>query len=113
MVKREGKENIIIFLSCVVLCACLKSENGCRKTTTKFAHWFVQNYHKRGTRRSFYKCPRKFIATLQFERQIKKEAIEEEDVDNQERSKPKHKKSKGQYTNWFQPHLWPPIMVVV
>jgi hypothetical protein len=58
-------------------------------------------------------CPRKFVATLQFERQIKKEANEEEDVDNQERSKPKCQKSRGQYTNWFQPHLWPPIMVVI
>ncbi len=46
-------------------------------------------------------CPRKFVATLQFERQIKKEAIEEEDVDNQEKNKPKRQKSKGQYTNWF------------
>jgi 3-isopropylmalate dehydratase small subunit len=96
-------------LSYVVLCACLKSENGCRKIATKFADWFVQNCHKRGTRRSFAKkveelcnesgnqddsilpksvekChvghPRKFVTTLQFERQIKKEANEEEDVDN-------------------------------
>jgi hypothetical protein len=58
-------------------------------------------------------CPRKFAPTLQFERQIKKKANEEEDVDNQEENKPKRQKSGGQYTNWFQPHLLPPIMAIV
>ncbi len=58
-------------------------------------------------------CPKKFVATLQFERQIKKEANQEESVDNQEGSRPKCQKSRRQYTNWFQPHLMPPIMVVV
>jgi hypothetical protein len=41
------------------------------------------------------------VPTLQFERYIKKEANEEEDVDNQEGRKPKHQKSIMQYTNWF------------
>ncbi len=43
-------------------------------------------------------CPKQFVGTLQFERQIKKEANEEEDVDNQEGSKPKRQKSRGKYT---------------
>jgi hypothetical protein len=42
---------------------------------------------------------KKFVATLQFERQIKKEANEKEDVDNQQGSKPKCQKSKGYYIN--------------
>ncbi len=53
--EKGGKEKHRSFLSYVVLCACLKSENGCRKIATKVAHWFVQNYHKRGKRRSFAK----------------------------------------------------------
>jgi hypothetical protein len=32
---------------------------------------------------------------------------------NQDRSKQIHQESKGQYTNWFQPHLCPPIIVAI
>jgi hypothetical protein len=32
---------------------------------------------------------------------MKKEANKEEDVDNQEGRKPKHKKSRRKFTNWF------------
>ncbi len=38
--------------------------------------------------------PRKFVVTLQFERQIKKEANKKEDVDNHEGNKSKRQKSK-------------------
>ncbi len=57
--------------------------------------------------------PRKFVAILQFERQIKKEANEEEDVENKKGSKPKSQKSRGQCTNWLQPNLWPSMMTTI
>jgi hypothetical protein len=58
-------------------------------------------------------CPNYFVTTLQFEKQIKHEEGEEEVAKKQDRSKQKHQKSKGQYTNWFQPHIWPPIIVSI
>jgi hypothetical protein len=58
-------------------------------------------------------CPKKFVTTLQFEKQIKHEEGEEEVAKRQNISKQKHQKSRGQYTNWFQPHLWPPIIVAI
>jgi len=106
----------------------LKSENGCKKIATKFAHLLFKTITKEEQEevlqrkveifcnesgnqndsilpKNVQKCLvgrlRKFVATLQFERQIKKEANNKENVDNQEGSKPKRQKSRGQYTNWF------------
>ncbi len=58
-------------------------------------------------------CPNFFVTTLQFEKQIKHEEGEEEVAKKQDKSKQKHQKSRGQYTNRFQPHLWPPIIVAI
>jgi hypothetical protein len=58
-------------------------------------------------------CPNYFVTTLQFEKQIKHEEGEHEVAKKQDRSKQKHQKSRGQYTNWFQPHLWPHIIVAI
>ncbi len=50
--------------------------------------------------------PRKFVITLQFEREIKKEANKEEDVDNQEGSnQPNRQKSRKQYKIGFS-HIY-------
>jgi hypothetical protein len=45
--------------------------------------------------------PKKIVATLQFEKQIKHKENEKEVVEKQNGSKQKYQKSKGQYTNLF------------
>ncbi len=52
---------------------------------------------------------KQFHATL-----ITKKEIKQEDNEEDENSKStKTRKTRGTYTNWFAPHLWPSIFVVV
>ncbi len=45
---------------------------------------------------------------------IAKKEVKQEDNEEDENSKStKRKKTQGTYTNWFAPHLWPSIFVVV
>lgn len=53
--------------------------------------------------------PRKFVAQLLSDNEIKQENKKGIEVEKD----PKCQKSRGKYTNWFQLHLYPSILVVI
>jgi hypothetical protein len=70
--------------------------------------------HKRHVGRS----KKTFEATLLSPNEIKKEGDEARDGKCQKKGPSlvedeKKSKERGAYTNWFQPHLWPPIAITI